>query len=190
MHLIVGLGNPGKEYARTRHNAAWIILDNLLEGYWEEDKFAHAQTQEKDFADTRVVFVKPQTFMNNSGKSVKFLVDRHNLSSERVIVLYDDVALPLGTFKISYDRSDGGHNGVASVIEQLRTQRFIRIRIGVGPTTLIAKIQKKTKKLSDFVLSHFSKGELEDIEKLTPTLKEVLEVLIKQGRDEAMNRFN
>lgn len=171
--LIVGLGNPGKDYAYTRHNAGFLALDSVADGLqvkWKLDKSAHAQVIETSYFDTKLVLAKPQTFMNLSGQSVMNLAAKFHISPEHIWVLSDDVALPLGTIRIRRGGSAGGHNGLKSIIEKLGSENFVRVRIGV--TEPPAHVP-----LENYVVQKFSKPELA---KLADVIIKVRELLFKQ----------
>ncbi|MCX6747689.1 MAG: aminoacyl-tRNA hydrolase [Candidatus Nomurabacteria bacterium] len=176
MKLIVGLGNPGKEYEHTRHNAGFIVVDNI-----------EKKIEEK----LKVKFIKPDTFMNNSGRAVAPLVKTKKDLAD-LIVVYDDIDIPLGKIKISFNRSSGGHNGVESIINHVKSQEFLRIRIGICPTTPTGK-NKKPKgedKVLKFLLSEFKKEELEELKKISKTIANAVEVIYTEGSQKAMTLFN
>lgn len=149
MILIVGLGNPGKKYEKTRHNIGFRVIDEL------------AKTKTKQF-----IIAKPQTFMNNSGKAVRAVLNFYKLKPENLWIIHDDIDLPIGEIKISKGRGSAGHKGVESIIQELKTKDFNRLRIGICPKT------GKPKKIEDFVLQNFTKEE----EKI---IKEVIEETIQ-----------
>ena len=191
MFIIAALGNPGAKYEKTRHNAAWIVLNEIAGDLgWEESKYAKALVKKSTLEGETVEFLKPLTFMNRSGESVRYSMDKNNLSPEKVIVLHDEVALPLGEFKISTGKGAGGHNGVASVIHHLKGQHFIRVRIGVAPTTLRAKFQKATRELAGYVLSSFFEGEIRDLKKQAKDIQSALALIMSGGATAAMNKWN
>ena len=138
MYIIVGLGNPGEEYANTRHNAGMIALDAFAKtidsSEWKMEKSAASLTSKGTMDGNKVLLIKPETFMNLSGKAVKYFVDSVK-KAEKLIVLQDDLDLPLGTVRIVYDRGSGGHKGIESIVRAIKTQKFTRIRIGVAPKT-------------------------------------------------------
>lgn len=191
MYVIAGLGNPGEKYKDTRHNVGWFVIESLVgtEG-WTESKYANALLKEDSRAGERTLFMKPLTFMNKSGESVSYSAQKNNIEPSRIIVIHDDVDLPLGTFKISFDRGSGGHNGVKSIAHHLKTNAFVRIRIGIAPTTLRAKLQQKTKSLSGYVLSRFWDKEREELEILVGSVGNAIDMIITDGVEKAMNRFN
>lgn len=172
MKLIIALGNPGKQYENTRHNAGFIILDEIqkTEGFveFQFNKKFNAEISENNFKGEKIILVKPQTFMNLSGQSVKTLMDFYKIAIEDIIVIHDDLDIDLGAFKISLDSSAGGHNGIQSIIDNLGTQKFKRIRVGIEGA------EKKKDRLmsgSDFVLQKFSPEESETIKNLAKEIE-------------------
>jgi peptidyl-tRNA hydrolase, PTH1 family len=161
MYIVVGLGNPGEEYARNRHNtgrmAAQFVCDKL----------------------SSIKVFTPDTYMNKTGPAVAKVV-KSKKAAEKLIVIYDDLDLPLGTMKISYNRSSGGHKGLESVIKALKTKEFIRIRIGIG----------KKGDTEKHILGNFSKSEMEKLKKVFKKVADTIETIIKSGRESAMNQFN
>ncbi len=175
MKLVVGLGNPGKEYENTRHNAGRIVI-GLIENKLEDQK---------------IKFITPDTFMNNSGKAVAPLV-KTKKDLEKLVVIYDDIDLPLGRMKISFNRSSGGHNGVESIIKSVKSQEFLRIRIGVTPSTPTGKIKKPKgeKAVLNFLLGEFKKSELDELKKLSKKVAEAIEMFYSEGMGKAMSIYN
>ena len=156
-HLVVGLGNPGAQYATTRHNAGFLAVDRLAERLSvrvDRVRF-RALTGEGTLAGVRVLFLKPQTFMNLSGEAVREAAAYYHIPPENVVVLYDDVCLPVGRLRVRAKGSDGGHNGIKSIIYQLQSDQFPRVRIGVGEKPNSAY------DLADWVLSNFTAEEHE-----------------------------
>lgn len=153
MKLIVGLGNPGKEYESTRHNIGFMIIDKYLGNIKYKEKF-NGLYYEKDM-DEKVIFLKPQTFMNNSGLCVKKFVDYYKINPENILVIHDDLDLEVGKIKYKINSSSGGHNGIKSIINNLRTQNFIRLKIGISNTN--------KDQIIDYVLGKFSKKEIDEI---------------------------
>ncbi len=194
MHLIIGLGNPGSKYKNSRHNAGFIVLDEIFKTGWHGDKYGNAEILNNGEA----VYVKPQTFMNNSGASAKFFSKKLKISPENVVVIHDDVDMPFGAVKIVYDSGAGGHNGIKSIAEQLGTQKFTRIKIGIAPVDADGKARKPKgglftsaqKAVADFVIKDFSKGDLEKIKEMSKKIKDCLDTIIREGREKAMNKFN
>ncbi len=179
MKIIVGLGNPGKEYENTRHNAGRIMV-NLIE---------KKLSQNKDLL--KVKFITPDNFMNNSGKAVApFIKTKKDL--ENLIVIYDDIDLPQGKMKISFNRSSGGHNGVGSIIKSVKSQEFLRIRIGICPATPTGKLKKPKgeKAILNFLLGEFKKSELDELKKLSKKVAEAVEMIYTEGKDKGMSLYN
>ena len=167
MKIIIALGNPGQQYANTRHNAGFIIADELQKSLvfseFEKNSKFDALVCEKNLGGEKIILAKPQSFMNNSGQVVRKMLDFFKIPKENLMVLHDDLDIELGAFKISTDSSAAGHNGVQSIIDNLGSQQFKRIRIGIEGS------EKKKDRIIPgdvFVLQDFSKEELELIKKL------------------------
>lgn len=182
--IIIGLGNPGTKYVHTRHNAAWLVFDE-----WGLDWGANKYAESTEAKEGTFVFVKPQTFMNESGRSVVWYQKEFGLSPEDFVVVYDDVDLPVGTVRISFDRSSGGHNGIKSIEQFLGTSAFIRVRIGIAPVLDNGTLQTPESRTS-FVLRDFSAKDLDVVRNLAPKIQSILETIETKGYVEAMNRFN
>jgi PTH1 family peptidyl-tRNA hydrolase len=168
MKLIIGLGNPGDQYAKTRHNAGFIILDELQKEKnfpeFQLNKKFVAEISETTMAGEKIIFAKPQTFMNNSGQSVQKIMTFYKIKNENLTIIHDDLDINLGAFKISTDSSAAGHNGISSIFETLGTQQIRRIRIGIeGAEKKLTRILAG----SDFVLQDFNAEELDAIKKLS-----------------------
>jgi PTH1 family peptidyl-tRNA hydrolase len=190
MFLIAGLGNPGEKYERTRHNVGFLMLDELAKGVsWNKDKYAQAEYIQKDFEGHTVLFVKPHTYMNLSGKAVREMMDRDDIDMNRVAVIYDDIALPIGSFKISHDRGSGGHNGLKSIISELEDKAFLRVRVGIAPVDEEGNV-RRPEDTAGFVLKEFSKGDLDKSMALIPDIKEAIKTFMEFGREVAMNKYN
>lgn len=184
MMIVVALGNPGEKYENTRHNAGWIIFDELgLD--WQINKYAESI----ESRDGDILFVKPQTFMNESGRTVSWYQEDGEVKPQNFVVLYDDVDLPVGKMKISFDRSSGGHNGIKSIEQHLGSREFVRIRVGIAPLgedgSAITPANRKS-----FVLKGFSEDALEAIKSLAPQVRKALIAIQEKGYAEAMNQFN
>ncbi|MBP7006973.1 MAG: aminoacyl-tRNA hydrolase [Candidatus Pacebacteria bacterium] len=182
MKLVVGLGNPGSEYENTRHNAGRIVVNQVAKKL-EDTKNLPAGRQVK--------FLTPDTFMNNSGKDVvKFVKSKKDLKD--LVVIYDDIDLPLGKIKISFNRSSGGHNGLASIIKHVKSEEFLRIRIGITPSTPTGKTKKPKgeKAVLNFLLGEFKKPELEIIKKISKKVSEAIEMFYSEGMDKTMSLYN
>ena len=193
--VIVGLGNPGEEYESTRHNTGRMAVDFLAReaGFREfrEDAKSKAHIASGMIGKTAVALVLPDTFMNKSGSALTKLV-KSAKAAERMIVAYDDLDLPLGTLKLSYDRGSGGHKGLESIMRAVKTKKFTRIRIGVSPATPGGKIKKPDgeKAVLDFILTKFKHAELEELKKTFKKAVEAMQMIVVEGRERAMNQFN
>ncbi len=184
--LVAGLGNPGREYEGTRHNLGWIVLDSLAQRHhltWRPDGRFEVEIARWDAAGRTLYLVKPQSFMNDSGRPLRQLASFHKVPTSAIIVAYDDIAIELGSVKVSVRGSAGGHNGVASLLEHL-DDGFVRYRLGIGP-----KLPPQMD-IKDFVLGSFT---LEQRQLLTQKLDRLvagLELLITEGPDRAMTQLN
>ncbi|MFA6524162.1 MAG: aminoacyl-tRNA hydrolase [Candidatus Paceibacterota bacterium] len=194
MKLVVGLGNPGKEYENTRHNTGWIMLDFLLGNKveWKQSNGTKFLYYRDSIAGKPTEYIKPTTFMNNSGVAVAFVKDKHKLKLKDIVIIYDDVDLPIGKIKISFDRSSGGHNGLESIIKKLKSREFLRIRIGISPETPSGKLRKPKgeKAVLNFLLGEFKKSELEELKKVSKKVNEALEVIFSESKEKAMSLYN
>lgn len=184
-YLLVGLGNPGKEYENTRHNAGVMVLDALRSEWdfsdWSKDTMSNSLLSKGVIAEEAITLMFPQTFMNLSGTAVRHFTDEQY--PEKLIILYDDLDIPLGQIKMSFDRSSGGHNGVQSIIDTLGGADFARIRIGIGNRE--GDIREHVG-----VLDAFNDEEKQIIDGLVKKVKEVLEVLYVDGKEKAMSIAN
>ena len=168
--LLIGLGNPGREYQVTRHNLGFQAIDHLvnkLDLSWQKEKFKGLYTT-GTWRQQKVMLLKPLTYMNNSGECVRDFVNYFQIPLENILVIYDDLTLSLGSFRYRQQGSSGGHNGVKSIIECLRTQKFQRLKIGIG--------SKQEILWKDWVLQRFTSREIQEIEK---TLPELIERILK-----------
>ncbi|MGC1781366.1 MAG: aminoacyl-tRNA hydrolase [Acidobacteriaceae bacterium] len=190
--LIVGLGNPGIEYQFTPHNAGFLAIDRIAErcGVVVANRRSKALTTSAQIAGRRVLLAKPETFMNLSGLSVGALVRELEIDAQRnMIVLYDEVALPLGTIRIRERGSAGGHNGVKSISAALGTEDWLRIRIGIAPEDAMAAESARQRR-KDYVLTPFRKAELGVLDTALDDAATAVEVILTEGVGVAMNRFN
>jgi len=188
MKLIIGLGNPGDKYANTRHNAGFLAIDHLQEEYGfpelkREDKFKCYSSSTQLF-DDKVFLLKPQTFMNLSGESIRLFSQYYKIPVEDIIIMYDDVDIPFGSLRIRDTGSAGGHNGLKSIISELGTSNFLRLRLGIKP-----EIPFKGA-LEDYVLGQFSGMQLPALKEVIHQLPDVLKELNDNGLKSAMNRYN
>ncbi len=185
MYLIAGLGNPTKEYDKTRHNVGFSVIDVLADKYdIDVSERKHRAFCGKGVIEgQKVLLVKPQTFMNLSGESLRSAVDYYKLSPEEIIVIYDDISLEPGQLRIRLKGSAGGHNGIKNIIAQLGTQEFPRIKVGVG-----AKPPRMD--LADYVLSRFSKGEQALMDEAFHDAADAAVMMMTDGAERAMNHYN
>lgn len=192
MIYIVGLGNPGLSYHKTRHNVGAIILEHVREVFsfpeFQIKKTTQALVSEGLIADHEALLIFPQTFMNLSGVSVAKIC-KYMKPDDLLVVIYDDLDIPVGKLKLSYEKSAGGHNGLASIIEHLGSKAFIRIRIGISPVDeqgkVIRPIPNDTQ--HDFVLTSFRPEERESVTALVPKVQEILISLVEKGREKTMS---
>lgn len=186
MFIIAGLGNPGKEYEGTRHNVGFDVIDALADKYniSVNERKGRAFCGKGIIAGQKVLLVKPQTFMNLSGESIRSLVDFYKIDPEvEFLVIFDDVSLDVGQIRIRKKGSAGGHNGIKSIISHLGTQDFQRIKVGVGE-------KPKGYDLADYVLGHFSKADKEEMTEGYKQAIEAVELILADEIEDAMNRFN
>jgi len=187
MKVIVGLGNPGKEYERTRHNVGWWVVDHLADVWhfdgWRKD--GDARVANGAVSGVKVRLVKPQTYMNLSGAVLRPYLRRPFWSAATdLMIVVDEVALPIGRYRFRAKGSAGGHNGLKSIEANVKTQEYPRLRIGIGPED-----PARRGELRDFVLDDFGKREEAVVRDLMPPLTEALELWIKEGIVPVMNRF-
>ncbi len=194
MILIVGLGNPGEEYKISRHNTGFIVLDYVLGKVdWKQSSGTKAFFYKDSILKKPILYLKPQTFMNNSGVAVSYTQnEKTKIKSQDIVVIYDDIDLPLGSYKISYNRSSGGHNGLESVIKKIKTREFVRIRIGISPKTPAGKIRKPKgeEAILKFLLGKFKDDELKELKKISKKVAEIIEMIAKEGKEKAMSVYN
>jgi peptidyl-tRNA hydrolase, PTH1 family len=184
--LIVGLGNPGHEYELTPHNMGFLSIDRIANecGVEVRNRQCRALTARAIIGSETVLLAKPETYMNLSGVSVRELVAKHEVRPEAdLIVIYDELDLPLGTIRIRQRGSSAGHKGMESVIGALGTQEFLRIRLGVAPNRKIANGMR-------YVLASFRKAQLKTVDAVLDTAAEAVSLILKEGPAAAMNRFN
>ena len=184
MKLIVGLGNPGVRYANTRHNAGFMVMDRLAEMAGVQisrDKFEGKFVQLKVKGED-VIFLKPETFMNNSGFSLRACMDYFRLTNDDILVIYDDMDMPVGKLRLRQTGSAGGHNGMKNIILHTGSQNFNRVRVGIGRHPYM--------KVVDYVLSKFTQDEMIDMEKGIDNASEAVIDYLNNGFSHAMNNFN
>ncbi len=195
MHYIIGLGNPGEEYKNSRHNTGRI----MAEFFCKKEKFLEFEFDKKlkalkaggKVGEEKTEVMLPEIFMNKSGISLKPIITNKK-KAQFLIVIYDDLDLALGTFKISFNRGSGGHRGVESIIRALKTKEFVRVRMGISPATTSGKIKKPQgeKMVNDFIIGDFKSKELEVIKKVSKKINEALEMIITEGYQKAMSVYN
>ena len=186
MYIIAGLGNPGRDYVSTRHNIGFEAADAIAAKYdikFNKEKF-RAVFGEGIIGGEKVILAKPQTYMNLSGESIREIRDWYKIPNEHIIIIYDDISLPLGKLRLRGKGSAGGHNGMKSIIYQLGTDVFPRIKIGVGAPT------EPDYDLADFVLGRFSKAETEVLIQTVIKAADAVESIITVGVEKTMSKFN
>ncbi len=186
MFIIAGLGNPGREYANTRHNAGFMVIDAIAEkaGISVSEKKHKALIGKGVFAGEKVVLVKPQTYMNLSGESIREVTDYYKVDAEsELIVISDDIDLDVGQLRIRPKGSAGGHNGLKNIIQHLGTEIFIRVRVGVGA-------MQRGGDLVSHVLGSIDKEDMENYADALANAVDAIEVIMNEGTEPAMNRFN
>ncbi len=193
--IIAGLGNPGEEYTHTRHNAGRMALQYVCDektlGEWKLDKKSNALIARGMIGKSASVLVLPETFMNKSGSAIVKYV-KSVKAAEKLIVVYDDLDLPLGKMKMSFDRGSGGHKGIESITRAVKTKKFWRIRVGVSPATASGKLRKPSgeKDVLDFILGKFKTSELPILKSLFKRISNILDTVTSEGAMKAMNEFN
>lgn len=193
MYLIVGLGNPGARYHNTRHNAGFFVIDKLaeffkIEAFEFEASYLYAVI---DHNDKQVVLMKPLTYMNLSGKAVKEFYDKYEISKENILIVYDDVNLDLGVLRLRPEGSDGGQNGIKSVMYEMDSGEIPRLRFGIRQSEDFEKIRgEEGFSLADYVLSGFDEKEIKTLEKTVDRAKDAVLGFIDNGINETMNLFN
>lgn len=184
-YCIVGLGNPGRQYEETKHNVGFQVIDKIAEKYdIKVDKFKNkALVGDGMMREKRVLLVKPQTFMNLSGESVREIVNFYKIPQERFVVIFDDTSLPCGSVRIREKGSHGGHNGIRNIIDQMGTDQFYRIKVGIGE-------KPSGWDLADYVLGKFNAEDLPAMEEGMDKAVKGVELMLSRGIAEAANRVN
>ena len=185
MILIAGLGNPGKEYENTRHNAGFLVLDTLAQklGADLSERKHRALCGKAVIGGQKVILLKPQTYMNSSGESIRAAADYYKVPPEDILVVYDDISLAPGQLRIRAKGSAGGHNGIKSIIAHLGTQEFPRVKVGIGE-------KPPRMDLADYVLGHFSSGEKKIMEEAAKEAADAICEIVNVGIEQAMNDHN
>lgn len=185
MKLIAGLGNIGNKYTFTRHNAGFMLVDSIALNhnldFRENSKLKCLITNLKEDKEDYLI-IKPTTFMNLSGEAVRAVIDYYKISVEDILIVYDDISLPLGKIRFRANGSDGGHNGIKSIIQHLSTQNFARLKIGIGPQSNLPS--------EVFVLQNFSKEELDVLKPVLGIAKQGITCYFNEGITVAQNKFN
>lgn len=188
IRLIVGLGNPGETYEKTRHNTGFIFTEEIRRAYdlpkWEMKPKFFAEISEGKIGKTKAILARPQTMMNNSGKAVFAVAKFLKIKPEEILVIHDDADLPLSAAKLSRNKSAGGHRGVASVIRALKTENFSRLRIGIQPSV------KKHQDAMKLILGKFKPGEEKVLKKIVKKAVAAAETAVNESPDKAMSEFN
>jgi len=180
MKALIGLGNPEEKYRLTRHNTGFLMMDEILKAHSVtlSDKFNSFFGKKRD-----ILYLLPKTYMNLSGNAVIELMNFYKLKNTDILVIYDDATIEFGTFRFKKNGSFGGHNGIKSIINRISTDKFDRLKVGVGPIPDRIPID-------NFVLSNFSKEELENISKISKKAVEAVDCWLKDGIETAQNKFN
>lgn len=187
LRLIVGLGNPGREYAQTRHNAGFMVLDRLAERWkarWAREKKFVARIAKANWNSERLILCEPETFMNASGEAVGALTTFYRVPVDRLLVVVDDADLPVGEIRLRARGSSGGHHGLESIEQHLATREFARLRIGIG------RGQTTVRQITGHVLAEFSRAERDLMDKVVTRACEQVECWTQDGILQAMNRYN
>ncbi len=199
MHYIVGLGNPGEEYKLSRHNTGRIVLADFIKKQKisepELNKKLKALTSEGEIVNAecgkkeKFQIIFPETFMNKSGLSLKLIIASRK-KAEKLIVVHDDIDLPLGKFRISVSRGSAGHRGVESVIRNIKTKDFIRIRVGISPSAPSGRLKKPSgKKMLDFIIGDFRPKEIQALKEISKKITSALEAILEEGANKAMGAY-
>ncbi|MCK4532815.1 aminoacyl-tRNA hydrolase [bacterium] len=184
MKLVIGLGNPGRKYQKTRHNLGFLVIDALAKEFKIKlNKIKYDSLCGDGWIDEAVILAEPMTFMNLSGKSVNRLIKKYKVDLKDTIVIYDDLNLDLGVLKIKKSGSSGGHNGIKSIIEHLQSNCFPRIRLGIGRPNEVVDLTR-------YVLSTFQKEEHEKVGEMVSKSVEAIKLIFKGGIDKAMTVYN
>ena len=185
MKLITGLGNIGDKYCFTRHNAGFMVVDKIaLENNlsFKQDSKLKSFITKFRHGDEDVIMIKPTTFMNLSGEAVRAVMDYYKIKTEDILIIYDDIALDLGRIRFKANGSDGGHNGIKSIIKHIGTNKFDRLKIGIGPQPNIPS--------ENYVLQNFPKDQLPELKEVLKRADEAIEYYLVNGIQKAQNQYN
>lgn len=195
MKLIVGLGNPGEKYQNTRHNIGFIALDELIrkleplkDTFWNEDKNLKSEIKNIKLNGNTLLIAKPTTFMNSSGFAVTKVLNYYKIPTEDLIVIHDDLDLPFGKIRVRFGGSAGGHRGVESIIEQLKTDKFLRIRLGIGSDARQARLDKRN--TEEYVLSNISSSERGKVKSMIKEATKAISKILEHGTEVYMSKHN
>ena len=202
MKLVVGLGNPGEKYQNTRHNIGFMAVDALLEKfepvektYWEEKKDLKSNIKilsansQQPTANGQIILAKPTTFMNNSGFAVAKVLNYYKIPTEDLIVIHDDLDMPFGKIRVRFGGASGGHRGVQSIIETIRTDKFLRIRLGIG-NPKIRNLKLEIRNLDQYVLAPFTPTEKNKVKHMIKEAGRAIELILKRGIEIYMSKYN
>ena len=181
MKLVVGLGNPGKEYKETRHNIGFMVLDNYLGKVAWKSKL-ESQFYMTEINNEQVIFIKPETYMNLSGIAVRKVLKYYDVKIEDILVIQDDLDMELGTYKLKKNSSSGGHNGIKSIISEIKSESFARLKIGIGKDERIP--------VDKYVLTRLSTQEMEKITDNYDKFNKIIDLFINEGIERAMQLYN
>ncbi len=192
--IVVGIGNPGEEYEKTHHNVGRHAALHFGKAHgveeWKLDKKLNALVAVAKVGKEKVALVLPETFMNKSGTSVKPLITSAK-KAEQLIVVQDELDLPIGTIKIVFNRGSGGHKGIESIVKAVKTEGFVRIRIGISPKTASGKVKKPdNKNVVDFILKKWRPAEEQALKPVFKKVSDALSMIVSDGRERAMGQFN
>jgi len=208
MFTLVGLGNPGSEYESTRHNTGAMVLDVFRKAQnfpeWSEDRKRKALVSEGKVEPLKkargkaekALLIFPQTFMNKSGESLRGMKELKFKSADKkkempnLVVLHDDLDIPFGSYKISFNKSSGGHRGVESIIKAVKTEAFVRVRIGIASSASVVKKSQDEKTVEKVILGKFTPDNLAVLKKMSKNIAEGLTVLVTEGREKAMSQYH
>lgn len=192
MKLIVGLGNPGRGYAHNRHNVGFVCLNHFArtQGIRFDRKQGKARIGTGEVAGSKVLLARPQTYMNLSGQSVSRLMKKFNINLNDLLVIHDDLDLPLGKIRLRHGSSSGGHKGIDSIISSLGSQDFTRLRVGIGRPTTEGLAPTSEADIIAYVLSNFTSEEKQIVVQVIPRAGEAIYCLLSQGLAVAMNKYN
>ena len=195
MKVIVGLGNPGEKYEKARHNLGFMALDTLLsklesveKTFWDKKKDLKAEIKQIKYKDIILLLVKPATFMNNSGEAVTKVLNYYKIAPTELYVIHDDLDLPFGKIRVRFGGAAGGHHGVESIIEALKTDKFLRVRLGIGSNERAASGDKHD--IDDYVLGNISSAERGKVKTMMSETTKIIENILKHGIDLYMSKYN